>query len=251
MAGINNIKRCILLVFVTATAPIQGQQSSPDPALNAYRQGDYDKAIELYIELLAEDADDKNIKFNLGGAFYKKGTLNSAKSGFEDALSFEDPIARSKAYYNLGNTLFKMNKPEKSLEAFKYAMKFNPDDEDVKFNYEFVKKMLKENEEKQDGENEQEEENEDSEEEKDRDEKQNENEQDKDKQDNEQEKEDDRESEQEKDRDKQRQQQQKEKQKSQEEYQDILEALEQEEMEALKAYIHARTVKKRNPKKDW
>lgn len=235
-----------------ATPLLQGQQSSPDPALNAYRNGDYDKAIEIYSEKLAENSNDKNLKFNLGGAFYKKGTLNSAKSGFEDALTFEDPIAKSEAYYNLGNTLFKMNKPEKSLEAFKYAMKFNPNDEDVKFNYEFVKKMLEENEEKQEGEDEEEEENEDSDEEKDSDEKQDESEQDEQDQQEEQDKENEDKNDQEKDQENQEQQkQQEQKQKSQEEYQDILEALEQEEMQALKDYIKARTVKKRSPKKDW
>ncbi|MCH7496093.1 MAG: tetratricopeptide repeat protein, partial [Candidatus Marinimicrobia bacterium] len=83
MADINNIKFLILSVLTAAATPIYSQQSSSDPALNAYRQGDYDKAIELYSELLAKNSDDKNIKFNLGGAFYKKGTLNSAKSGFE------------------------------------------------------------------------------------------------------------------------------------------------------------------------
>ncbi|MCH7818382.1 MAG: tetratricopeptide repeat protein [Candidatus Marinimicrobia bacterium] len=248
MADISNIKYLTLLVLIATATPVLSQQSSDDPALNAYRQGDYDKAIELYSELLAKNTDDKNIKFNLGGAFYKKGTLNSAKSGFEDALTLEAPKAKSRAYYNLGNTLFKMNKPEKSLEAFKYAMKFDPEDEDAKFNYEFVKSMLEENKEKQEGEDEQEEENEDSEEEEESDEKQDQNEQNKDEQDSEQEKEDDQKSEQEKERDKQ---QQKEKQKSQEEYQDILEALEQQEMQALKDYIKARTVKRRSPEKDW
>ena len=248
MADINNIKYLILLVSVATTTPIYSQQSSDDPALNAYRLGDYDKAIELYSELLAKNTDDKNIKFNLGGAFYKKGTLNSAKSGFEDALTLEAPEAKSRAYYNLGNTLFKMNKPEKSLEAFKYAMKFDPEDEDAKFNYEFVRSMLEEDKEKQEGEDEQEEENEDSEEQEDTGEKDNENEQNKDEQESDQEKEDDQRSEQQKEQDKQRQE---EKQKSQEEYQDILEALEQEEMQALKDYIHARTVKRRSPEKDW
>jgi len=249
MADINKIKQLIFLVLLALTTPIYGQESSSDPALNAYRQGDFDKAIELYSELLAKNTDDKNLKFNLGGAFYQKGTLNSAKSGFEDALTLEAPEAKSRAYYNLGNTLFKMNKPEKSLEAFKYAMKFNPEDEDAKFNYEFVKSIIEEQEEKQEGDDEQQEENEDSEDEQDSDEK--EDEQDKDQQENEQEKEDDQESEQQKEQNKQQQQQQEEKKKSQEEYEDILEALEQEEMQELKDYIKARTVKKRNPEKDW
>ncbi len=248
MADINNIKKLLFLVLLTTAMPVYSQQSSDDPALNAYRQGDYDKAIELYSELLAKNTDDKNIKFNLGGAFYKKGTLNSAKSGFEDALTMEAPEAKSRAYYNLGNTLFKMNKPEPSLEAFKYAMKFNPDDEDAKFNYEFVKNLIAESKENQEGEGDQEQESDDSEEQEESEDKQNEDDQNKDDKSDDQENEDDQKSDQQKEQQKQRQ---KEKQKSQDEYRDILEALEQEEMQALKDYIHARTVKKRSPEKDW
>ena len=54
MADINNIKYLILFALIAISTPIQAQESSSDPALNAYRQGDYDKAIELYSELLAK-----------------------------------------------------------------------------------------------------------------------------------------------------------------------------------------------------
>ncbi len=143
----------------------------------------------------------------------------------------------------MGNTYFKLKKAEESLAAFKNAMKLDPEDEDAKFNYEFVKSLLQQDEQKQEGDDEEEEENEDSEEQ-----------DESDKEDSESDKKDD-ESEQEQNeneqKNKQQQQQQEEKERTQEEYQDILDALEQQEMEALKDYISARTVRRKQPEKDW
>ena len=232
----------ILIVFVGAPQ-LSAQESTSDPALNAFREGDFDKAIQLYSDMLAEKSGDENLKFNLGSAFYKKGTFNAARSGFEDALTIEDSKTKSKVYYNLGNTLFKMNKAGESLEAFKRAMKLNPEDEDAKYNYEFVKSLIEEQEKDQEGDQNEEEENEDSEE-KDETDKY---EADSDKKEEEQEKG----NEQRQEEQNRQNQQQKEKERSRAEYQDILDALEQEEMQVLKDYISARTVKKRQPEKDW
>ena len=232
----------ILIVFVGAPQ-LSAQESTSDPALNAFREGDFDKAIQLYSDMLAEKSGDENLKFNLGSAFYKKGTFNAARSGFEDALTIEDSQTKSKVYYNLGNTLFKMNKPGESLEAFKRAIKLNPEDEDAKYNYEFVKSLIEEQENDQEGDQNEEEENEDSEEKDETDK----SEDDSDKKEEEEEKG----NEQRQEEQNRHNQQQKEKERSRAEYQDILDALEQEEMQVLKDYISARTVKKRQPEKDW
>ena len=236
----------ILIVFVGAPH-LPAQESTSDPALNAFREGDFDKAIQLYSDMLAEKSGDENLKFNLGSSFYKKGTLNAAKSGLEDALNMENSQNKSKVYYNLGNTLFKMNKPEESLEAFKRAIKLNPEDEDAKYNYEFVKSLIEEEENEQEGDENEEEESEDSEEKEETDK----NADDSDKKQEEQEKENEQQNEQNQQDQQQNKQRQTEKEKSQAEYQDILDALEQEEMQALKDYISARTVKKKQPEKDW
>jgi len=231
------------MMILMITTVLHAQESTTDPALQAYRDGEFDKAIQLYSNMLADKSDDTDLKYNLGSSFYKKGTFNAAKSGFEDALDYEDNYAKSRAYYNLGNTYFKLNKAEESLAAFKNAMKLDPEDEDAKFNYEFVKSLLEQDEQKQEGDDEEEEENEDSEEQDESDKE--ENESDKKEADSEQEQ---NENEQ---KNKQQQQQQEEKERTKEEYQDILDALEQQEMEALKDYISAKTVRRRQPEKDW
>jgi hypothetical protein len=47
------------------------------------------------------------------------------------------------AYYNLGNTFFKSNKLQESLQAYKHTLRLSPADEDARYNYLLAKDRLK------------------------------------------------------------------------------------------------------------
>ena len=47
----------------------------------------------------------------------------------------------------MGNTLYRMNKFNESIDAYKKALKLDPDDMDAKFNLEFVREQIKKKEE--------------------------------------------------------------------------------------------------------
>ena len=49
----------------------------------------------------------------------------------------------AKVYHNIGNSLLKSNKIEQSVEAYKNALKFNPNDQDTKYNLSYALEMLK------------------------------------------------------------------------------------------------------------
>jgi hypothetical protein len=55
----------------------------------------------------------------------------------------------SKAYYNIGNSFFKQDKLQESIEAYKKALDINPNDRDAKYNLELARAKLKESSEKQ------------------------------------------------------------------------------------------------------
>ncbi len=52
------------------------------------------------------------------------------------------PDAKSGSWYNLGNTLMSQQKYKESIEAYKKALRVNPDDQDAKYNLEYARKML-------------------------------------------------------------------------------------------------------------
>ena len=114
-----------------------------------YSDGNYDKALELYREALEENPDSPAIRFNLGDAQFKKEEMEDAADSFSRALQSEDPGIKSRAQYNLGNSLYRQGKLQESLSAYREALKVAPGDRDAKHNLEFVLKQLQEQQQQQ------------------------------------------------------------------------------------------------------
>ena len=53
------------------------------------------------------------------------------------------PADKEMAYYNLGNTFFKSQKLEESIEEYKRSLRLDPSDEDARYNYLLAKDRLK------------------------------------------------------------------------------------------------------------
>lgn len=76
------------LVVATATS---AQEPSPGElfiaANGAYEQGDFERAIELYRQLIAGDGVDGRVHFNLGNAYLRNGDLGRAIASFRRSRS--------------------------------------------------------------------------------------------------------------------------------------------------------------------
>ncbi len=100
---------------------------------------DYRKALEA--APLSGDA-----TFNLGDALYEQQKYDDAAKEFEKAINSEtDPVKQSEAWYNLGNTYMKNQKYAEGIEAYKNALRKNPKDEDARYNLRLAQLMLKKN----------------------------------------------------------------------------------------------------------
>ena len=75
--------------------------------------------------------------------------MEDATDSFSQALKSEDPAIKSRAQYNLGNSLFRQGKLQESLSAYREALKLAPGDRDAKHNLEFVLKQLQEQQQQQ------------------------------------------------------------------------------------------------------
>ncbi|MFZ2863603.1 MAG: tetratricopeptide repeat protein, partial [Ignavibacteriaceae bacterium] len=77
-------------------------------------------------------------------AYYKQEKYEDAIKSFQSALEVaKDNDRKAKAYHNIGNSLLKNNKIEQSIEAYKNALKYNPDDSDTKYNLSYALELLK------------------------------------------------------------------------------------------------------------
>ena len=145
----------LALIFMALLLVSQKVYASPQSAEKAYNRGDYSLAVNEYQAAAKKAPDNAQLQFNLGAAAYKEKKYEDALAAFQTALNVQEVPLQNKAYYNMGNTLYRKgektekSKPqdtikqwEESIKAYEGALKLNPDDRDARFNQEYVKKKL-------------------------------------------------------------------------------------------------------------
>lgn len=122
----------------------------------AYDKGDYKTAEEAYRAGINENGGSYESNFNLGAALYQLEEYESAAAQFEllqhSALA---PTDLAKAYHNLGNSLLEQQKYQESIQAYRQALRNNPNDADARYNLVYAMKKLGEQQEEQQEQNDQ------------------------------------------------------------------------------------------------
>ena len=117
--------------------------------ITAYDNEDYEQAGNHFLEAQVDNPDDPALAYNLGNTAFRAEKYEDAASFYATAAGSGDTNLRHKALYNRGNALFRLNKPKEALESYQEAAKLAPDDQDIRDNIEFVKKILEEQKQKQ------------------------------------------------------------------------------------------------------
>ncbi|MEX2456872.1 MAG: tetratricopeptide repeat protein [Balneolaceae bacterium] len=239
------MKIILLILFgflISASAANDARKAN-----EAFRNGDYETAAQLYQAAIEENPDDARLHFNLGNALSKMGMTDEAMESFENFKSLsEDSQERSKADYNTGTMLSESEMYDEAAKFFKNSLKENPTDPDAKHNYELALRKQQEQEQEQEEQSEDQNEGEDDQE--------NEDQQGEDNQD-----EGDQEQEQDQNQDQGEGEQEQDDQQSQPEPQDlseeeaesILNALEQLERELLEGQKKEASENRSSNDKDW
>ena len=108
-----------------------------------YNDGKFNDAEIQYRKSLEQEKGYNKGIFNLGDALYKQGQYDSAASKFSSIANQNlDEETRAKAFHNMGNALLKSKKYPESIQSYKNSLKLNPSDNDTKYNLEYAKKML-------------------------------------------------------------------------------------------------------------
>ena len=201
-----------------------------------YKSGNYSLAEDNYRKAWVDEKNDKG-GFNLGNSIYQQtDRYEEAISQFDAiAKSTQDPAIKSKAFYNLGNAHYQNDAFDKSIEAYKKALKIDNEDLDVRKNLLKAMQQLRQQQQQQ-----QQQQQDDKEDKKDEEQKDQEEQQQKDQQQQEQKPED------------QQQEQQPEETRdlSKEEAEQLLKIIEQEEQKVQEKLRKASGSKKK-PTKKW
>ena len=130
-----------LTVTVTVTDAARGEGLG-DP-YEAYLAGEYDKALQGFTDLQIEHPEDPGLALHLGSAHFQMKNYTEAEKSFGQAALGGDPQVRERAMYNLGNTAYRQGKLQDAVEWYKRALEAEPDDEDAKYNLEFVRDEIR------------------------------------------------------------------------------------------------------------
>lgn len=172
------MKRNILLALLTILTISVSAQKSVRKAIRkgngAFKEQRYSAAEADYAKALEQDASSKQASFNLANTFYKQQRWDEALKEHEHYLTLEneDPKKMADAWSNMGNTYLKKKANEKhqgqqgmpqqgaapqqqakqadnlkaSMEAYKNALRLNPTDNETRENLAIVQKMIKDQE---------------------------------------------------------------------------------------------------------
>ncbi len=105
-------------------------QNNAQKGLEAFQQGQYKKAAALF--------DDP---YQQGVAFYKAKNYAAAITQFSKK---QRPEIKTHALYNLGNSYLQMQQYEQAIDAYKAALKSDPQNKDIQYNLAIGLAMLAE-----------------------------------------------------------------------------------------------------------
>ncbi len=116
----------------------------------AYKNGNMEAAISSF-RLLTDSlgVDEDPVLLNLANAYFQQKDTTNAAQYYAKVLTSDDDNLRSLAYQQIGVINQQQNKLEKALSDFKNALRSNPQNADARYNYELLKKTMKEQEQKE------------------------------------------------------------------------------------------------------
>ena len=146
----------LLFLAILAEFILSSQADTERDAQRHFQEKRYESALKIYRRLARENPDIPRLAYNAGASAYRAKDMEEAKKQFANAsLSPENLELQQKAYYNLGNTLFRTGEtaanPEQkiaawkqSIQSYQHAISLNETDQDAQENLDLVKRRLEE-----------------------------------------------------------------------------------------------------------
>lgn len=133
----------IIILLVLTEVSAQSDKNLTRRGNKDYRSGNFSEAELNYRKAIDKNPRNEAAGFNLGNATYQQENFEEAGNNFRRIADMStNAKLESKALYNLGNSFLNQQKYAESVEAFKRSLRLNPDDEDARYNFEFARRML-------------------------------------------------------------------------------------------------------------
>lgn len=117
-------------------------QQKVKEGIQLYRDGQYDKALEIFTQAQTENWQSPELTFGEAVVLASKKEVEKARTLFSKVAACGDKSLEALARYNLGRLDLDAGKPQEALEQFKKTLQIDPSDRDAKHNLELATMQL-------------------------------------------------------------------------------------------------------------
>ena len=144
----------VALLFVALTASAQADRQYIREGNKQFRMGDYAKAEVSYRKAVEKNPKNPQAAYNLGNALMAQKKDSAAVQQFEQSAKMEtNPLRKSAAYHNMGVICQTHKMYGEAIEAYKNALRNNPNDDETRYNLVLCKHLKKKQDDKQNQQN--------------------------------------------------------------------------------------------------
>ncbi len=134
----------VIIIVTSAKLYSQNEKTFIRQGNKQYEKKNFNDAEVNYRKSLQKDSTYFKGKYNLANALYKQKNYDEASRIYSTLAEQEkDSKIKSNVYHNLGNSLLQKKEFEKSIDAYKQALKYNSKDYDTKYNLSYAMQMLR------------------------------------------------------------------------------------------------------------
>lgn len=129
-------KVAVILLFLTAlSVTAQTDRQYIRQGNKQFRMGDYPNAEVSYRKAIEQNPKNPQASFNLGNALMAQKKDSAAVTQFENASRLEtNPLRKAQSFHNIGVICQTHKMYGEAIEAYKNALRLNPNDDETRYN---------------------------------------------------------------------------------------------------------------------
>lgn len=141
-----------VIMAITGSAVFaQGEKAMIKEGNDAYKKADYPAATQSYSKVVEKNPANATAQYNLGNALYKSEKTEEAVAAYDKSVTqLTKPVEKSNAFYNKGVVLQNNKQLPECTDAYKNALKLDPNNEDARQNLQKALQQQKKEDEKKD-----------------------------------------------------------------------------------------------------
>lgn len=154
------IKLVILLIALLSFFSLTAQKAvrkNIKQGNRSYNEQKYEHAASKFEEAVKIDPNSPEANYNLGNTLYRQKEWGKSVEQQQQYQLIENENEQQVAasWHNIGNALLHKKDLQNSMEAYKMALRINPEDDEARYNLAVVQKMINDEEEEQEDQQEQ------------------------------------------------------------------------------------------------